>query len=262
MISAPDDWSFMPRLQGKIALISGAGRNSGRAIAITFAREGADLILVARQRQADLNQVVKECESAGVRTLAMLADVSQPDEVSHIVEQGMQRFGRIDSLVSVAAIRPHRNFLDYSYEEWLQVFSVNVHATFLLAKALAPIMMAQKSGSIVALGAVASLTVLPNQAVEVACKHSLYGLIKSIALELGPYGVRANLLALGHIENKRLNLDWYPKIAEEEPQKLALIPLGRRGKSQEVANVAAFLASDDASYITGDRIVCAGGRYM
>jgi NAD(P)-dependent dehydrogenase (short-subunit alcohol dehydrogenase family) len=215
----------MQLLRDKTVLIAGAGRNNGKAIALTFAREGADLILVARKRGDALNEVAKECESSGVQVLPLLADVSNPEAVNHMVQLGLDRFGKVDVLVSVTAIRPRHNFWDISYEEWLQVFAVNLHSTFYLAKA---------------------------------------GLIKSLALELGPYNIRANLLAPYLIENVRLNPEWNPEGGSGPPTdaEIAGIPLGREGKPQEVANCALFLASDMSSFVTGDRVICSGGRYM
>lgn len=254
-------------LKGKTALIAGAGRNNRKAIALAFAREGADLILVSRKLGDELNQVACECEASGVKTLPVLADVGNHQEVNRVVQAGLGQFGKVDVLVSVAAIRPHRNFWEISDDEWLRVFAVNLHSTFYLAKALAPSMMKRKTGSIIALGGLASLTSEAIGSAVVASKHGLYGLIKSLALELGPYGIRANLLALSNIENKRLNPEWYEKRAGDavmnkrggDPRSS---PLGRNGMPQEVANVALFLASDQSSYVTGDRIVCAGGKYM
>ena len=168
-------------------------------------------------------------------------------------------------LVNVVGIRPHKLAWEYSYDEWQQIFAVNLHSTFFFAKALAPEMIKRgKGGSIIALGGKAALTSELSAAVVVASKHGLYGLIKSLALDLGPYGIRANLLALSNIENERRNPEWY-RYLDDAPGLRAQherSPLGRKGKPQEVANAALFLASDESSYITGDRICCAGGRYM
>ncbi len=244
------------RLQGRTALIAGAGRNNGKAIALTFAREGADLILVARKRGDELNQVVRECERFGVQVLSLLADVGKHEQVDRLVQLGLERFGKIDVLVSVVGMRPHKPFWEVTYDEWQQVFAVNLHATFYLAKAVAPGMMQRQSGSIIALGGTAALGPQWNAAAVVSSKHGLHGLIKSLALELGPCGVRANLLVLSRIENERLNPEWYEGAPEVK------IPLERKGKPHEVADAALFLASDESSYITGDRICCAGGRQM
>lgn len=253
------------RLQGKTALIAGASRNIGKAIALTFAREGADLILVARTTGDELEQVARECEGFGVQALPLLADVGNPEEVNRAAQLGLDRFGKVDVLVSVAAIRPHRPFWEISYDEWHRVFAVNLHSTFYLAKALAPGMMERGAGgSIIALGGLASLTSQPIRAHVVASKTGLYGLIKSLALELGPYGVRANLIAVGFIGTERHHLEWYPEESNMPftRSEVETMPLRRTGTPQEVANAALFLASDESSYVTGDRIVCAGGRYM
>jgi 3-oxoacyl-[acyl-carrier protein] reductase len=254
----------MGQLEGKIALVAGAGRNNGKAIALAFAREGADLILVARERKEELAEVAAECERHGSRVLQLIADVSDHAQVEALAQRGLEHFGQVDVLMSVAGRRAHQNFWEITVEEWHKTFAVNLHSTFYLAKALAPSMMKRRTGSIVALGGMASITSQPMRAHVIASKTGLYGLIKALALELGPYGIRANLLALSTIENVRANPEWYPErgggsYTEEE---LATIPLGRAGKPEEVANVAVFLASDQSSYVTGDRILCGGGKYM
>lgn len=243
-------------LKGKTALIAGAGRNIGKAVALTFAREGADVILVARSLGDTLNEVARECESFGVMALPLLADLGRHEEVNRVVQLGLERFGKVDTLVSVAAQRCRKPFWEFSYDEWQQVFAVNVHSTFYLAKALAPGMIKRKCGVIVAMGAVASLTTMPNFALETASKHSLYGLIKSIALELAPHGIRANMIALSKIESVKLDAEY------QGMPEVPLGPMGRKGTTREVADTALFLASDKSSFITGDRILCAGGIYM
>lgn len=254
----------MGQLGGKTAFVAGAGRNNGKAIALAFAREGADVILVARERKAELDQVAKECRELGANVLPLLGDLGDYAQVDALVRQGLERFGKIDVLMSVAGRRAHQHFWQISVEEWHKTFAVNLHSTFYLAKAVAPSMMERKSGSIVALGGMASLTSQPMRAHVVASKTGLYGLIKALALELGPYGVRANLIALSGIENVRANPEWYPEKGggSHSEEELAEVPLRRMGKPAEVANVAVFLASDQSSYVTGDRIVCAGGKYM
>jgi NAD(P)-dependent dehydrogenase (short-subunit alcohol dehydrogenase family) len=253
----------MSDLQGKVALVAGAGRNNGKAIALAFAREGADLVLVAREKKQSLDEVAHECEKLGAKVLPLLADVSEQEQVSRMARQGLAHFGRIDVLMSVAGRRAHQDFWEISLEEWHKTFAVNLHSLFYLARAIVPSMMERKSGSIVALGGLASLTAQPQRAHVVASKAGLHGLIRALALELGPYNIRANLIALGMIENVRANPEWYGKTGgtytEEE---LADVALRRTGKPQEVANVAVFLASDRSSFVTGDRIVCAGGKYI
>ena len=214
-------------------------------------------MLVARQLGDTLNGVARQCEEFGVKVLPLLADMSKHEEVNHVVKLALDRFSKVDVLVSATGLRQHNLLWEVSYEEWHQVFASNLYSTFYLAKALAPGMIERKSGSIIALGGLASFVPQKNSAALVASKHGLHGLIKSLALDLGPYGVRANLLALSHIENERINPEW--KKGAERP---IATPLGRKGKPEEVANVALFLASDESSYVTGDRICCGGGRYM
>jgi 3-oxoacyl-[acyl-carrier protein] reductase len=257
------------RLNGKTALIAGAGRNNGRAISLAFAREGADLILVAKSRREDLNAVAQACEDMGAKTLTLLAELGEHEAVNNVVRQGLERFGKVDVLVSAAGVRLSKLPWEFTDEEWQRVFAVNLHSTFYLAKALAPGMMDRKSGSIIALGGNSALTATsPYGAALAASKHGLHGLIKALAQAFGPHGVRANLLSLANIQNDRLNPEWYrgtgqigdPNLSNAERQRLS--PLGRQGKPEEVASAAVFLASDESSYITGDRIVCAGGMYM
>lgn len=263
------------RLKGKTALIAGASRNIGREIALTFAREGAEVVLVSRQLNDDLRKTAQDCERFGAKVLPIAADIGDHEAVNHAVKAGEERFGKIDTLVSVAAIRPHKPFWEIGYEEWNQVLTVNLFSTFYLAKALAPGWIRRGSGgSIVAIGGMASVTSQPNRAHVIASKTGLYGLIKALALELGPYNVRANLLAAGLIGTERRNPEWYPEgggvphgMVHKEPDATPVghsagTPLKRHGRPQEVANVALFLASDESSFVTGDRIICAGGRYM
>ena len=255
----------MPQLQGKTALVAGAGRNNGKAIALAFAREGADLVLLARERKAELDEVAHECEKLGAKVLPLLCDVSDHEQVETTVQKGLSHFGKLDVLMCVAGRRAHQDFWEISFEEWHKTFAVNLHSAFYLAKAVAPSMMKRgKGGSIVALGGVAAVTSQPQRAHVIASKTGLYGLIKALALELGPYNIRANLIALGMIENVRANPEWYPerKGGSYSEEDLAGTALKRAGKPQEVANVAVFLASDQSSFVTGDRILCNGGKYM
>jgi 3-oxoacyl-[acyl-carrier protein] reductase len=254
----------MAQLKGKVALVAGAGRNNGRAIALAFAREGADLILVAHTRKAELDEVAGACEKLGSKVLPLLADLSDHEQVNGLVQQGLDHFGQIDVLVSVAGRRTHQDFWEISYEEWHKTFAVNLHAAFYLAKAVAPSMMKRGRGSIIALGGMAAVTAQSQRAHVIASKTGLYGLIKALAFELGPYGVRANLIALSTIDNVRVNPDWYPekKDGRYSAEDIEEIPLRRIGKPEEVANVAVFLASEQSSYVTGDRVLVMGGKYM
>ena len=254
----------MGMLTGRTALEAGAGRNNGKAIALAFAREGADLVLLARERKIELEAVAHECEGLGAKVITMLADVSDHAQVEDVVGKGLSHFGKLDVLACVAGRRAHQDFWQISIEEWHRTFAVNLHSAFYLARAVAPSMMERRQGSIIALGGMAAVTAQPQRAHVIASKTGLYGLVKALAYELGPYNVRANLIALMTIENVRANPEWYPERGggSYPPEEIETIPLRRTGKPQEVANVAVFLASELSSYVTGDCILCGGGRYI
>ncbi|MBM3225377.1 MAG: SDR family oxidoreductase [Candidatus Tectomicrobia bacterium] len=253
------------RLRGKTALITGASRNIGRTIALAFAREGANLLLNTRSNQGELKAVAEECEGLGVRVLPVLADVADADQVARMVEHGTQHFGAIDVLVSNAAIRPHKPITETSIAEWHQVMGVDLHAAFYLCKALAPSMIARRTGSIIAIGGLSSLTGRPDTAAVTAAKTGLLGLIRALAAELGPHGVRANMVMPGLMDTERRYPEWYPEFQATprgSAEHVKGIPLGRQGRPEEVAHACVFLASDESSYITGDRILCMGGRFI
>jgi 3-oxoacyl-[acyl-carrier protein] reductase len=253
------------KLKDKVAIVSGASRNIGKAIALRFAQEGANVVLIASKTGDALKSVAKECEAFGVRALPITADVSKSADVNRLVADSLKHFGKVDILASVAGIRPNRPFWEVTDEEWHQVMAVNLYATFYLARALAPSMMERRTGNIVAIGGMSTLTAGTNRAAVGASKTGLHGLIRSLALELGPYGIRANQVLPGLIDTERLNPEWYPPSGADlmRPDKGAeSTPLGRKGTLQDITNAVMFLVSDDSAYVTGDRIICAGGFYM
>jgi 3-oxoacyl-[acyl-carrier protein] reductase len=253
------------RLHGRVAVVSGASRNIGKAVACTFARHGADLALIARETGDDLQVVAEECRALGVKVSTLLADVADYEQVGRLVDQVLSTYGKIDILVSNAAIRPYGRFWEISYEDWHRVMAVNLHATFYLAKAAAPGMIERGRGSIVAMGGLASLTGEMHRAHVVASKTGLYGLIRAMAKDLGPHGVRANLIAVGPTDTERRHPEWYPEAAGQPhtmEEIVATTALRRWGTPQDVANVALFFASDESSNVTGDRVICAGGKFM
>ncbi|MCO5063536.1 MAG: SDR family oxidoreductase [Rhizobiaceae bacterium] len=253
------------RLKDRVAMVSGASRNIGRTIAHTLAREGAHVVLVANKSGEELKRVAAECEEFGVRALPVFGDVSKSADVNRMVAEGLSHFGKIDILASVAGIRPNRPFWEVSDEEWHQVMAVNMYATFYLARALAPSMMERRTGNIVALGGMSSLTAGTNRAAVGASKTGLRGLVRSLALELGPYGIRANMVAPGLIDTERLNPEWYPAEGADlgKPGRGGeSTPLGRKGTPQDIADAVLYLTSDESAYITGDCLIVAGGAYM
>ena len=253
------------KLAGRRAFISGASRNIGRAIALAFATEGADLVLNTRANREELEAVADECRKAGVRVVTALGDVGDPAAVEAMVGQGVAALGGIDVLVSNAAIRPHKSLTDTSIEEWHQVMNVNLHSTFYLARAVVPGMKERRQGSIVALGGQSSVTARPNSSAVVTSKTALLGLIRALAVELGPFGIRANIVLPGYIDTERRYAEWYPEFREAPPgaqRQLEQIPLRRLGRPEDIAEACLFLASDASAYVTGDSLRVMGGRVI
>ncbi len=253
------------RLRGKTALITGASRNIGRAIALAFAAEGADLVLNTRANRDELDAVAAECRKAGVRVVPVLADVADAAAVAAMVGQGLAELGAIDVLVCNAAIRPHKAIDETTLEEWHRVLSVDLHSAFYLTRAVIPGMKQRRRGSIMALGGLSSVTGRPNTAAVTAAKTGLLGLIRVLAAELGPFGIRANLVVPGFMDTERRYAEWYPEFKQapaSAPQHLKDIPLGRLGRPEEIADACVFLASDASSYVTGDELRVMGGRFI
>jgi 3-oxoacyl-[acyl-carrier protein] reductase len=253
------------RLSGRSALITGASRNIGRAIALAFAAEGADLVLNTRVNREELEAVAAECRKAGVRVVTALADVADAAAVQAMVTRGLGELGAIDVLVSNAAIRPHKSLTDTTLEEWHHVLGVNLHSTFYLARAVVPAMKERLRGSIIALGGLSSVTGRPNTAAVTTAKTGLLGLVRALAAELGPFGIRANMVMPGYIDTERRYAEWYPEFKQTppgSPEQLKQIPLGRLGRPEDIADACVFLASDASAYVTGDTMRVMGGRFI
>ncbi|HXJ82226.1 MAG TPA: SDR family oxidoreductase [Candidatus Methylomirabilis sp.] len=253
------------RLEGKTALITGASRNIGRAIALAMAAEGADLVLNTRSNRDELEAVAAECEKAGARVITALADIADQVAVGAMVERGLAQFGHLDTLVCNAAIRPHQALMETSLEDWHHVLGVNLHSAFYLSRALVPSMRERAQGSIIALGGQSSLTGRPNTAAVTAAKTGLLGLVRALAAELGPFGIRVNMVVPGFIDTERRYAHWYPEFQQAPPgapEQLEQIPLRRLGRPEDIAGACVFLASDESSYITGDALRVMGGRVI
>jgi NAD(P)-dependent dehydrogenase (short-subunit alcohol dehydrogenase family) len=253
------------RLSGKTALITGASRNIGRAIALAYAAEGADLLLNTRTNREELEAVAAECRKAGGRVATAIADVGDAAAVEAMVTRGLAELGTIDVLVCNAAIRPHKSVTETTVEEWHHVLGVNLHSAFYLSRAVVPAMKKAGRGSIITLGGLSSLTGRPDTAAVTTAKTGLLGLTRTLAAELGPFGIRANMVMPGFIDTERRYADWYPEFKQSppgSPEQLKQIPLGRLGRPEDIAEACVFLASDGSSYVTGDTIRVMGGRFI
>jgi 3-oxoacyl-[acyl-carrier protein] reductase len=253
------------RLAGRAALVTGASRNIGRAITLAFAAEGADLVLNTRANGDELEAVAADCRKAGGRVVTALGDIGDAAAAAAAVERGLAELGGIDVLVCNAAIRPHKAIDETSLEEWHRVLAVDLHSAFYLCRAVVPGMKARKRGSIIALGGQSSLTGRPNTAAVTAAKTGLLGLVRALAAELGPFGIRANMVVPGFIDTERRYAEWYPEFRERPPgapEQVKEIPLRRLGRPEDIAEACVYLASEASSYVTGDALRVMGGRVI
>ena len=248
----------MKLLEGKTALITGAARGIGKAIALRFASEGAHIAftdLVIDEKEASL---INELEAYNVKVKAYASNAANFEETQDTVQEVMNDFGHIDVLVNNAGITRDGLLMRMSEQQWDMVININLKSSFNFIKAVTPIMMKQKCGSIINMSSVVGISGNAGQANYSASKAGMIGLTKSVAKEFGSRGIRANAIAPGFIITEMTaNL---PEKVREEWEKL--IPLRRGGTPEDVANVSVFLASDLSSYVTGQVIPVCGGMNM
>jgi len=248
----------MQLLEGKVALITGAARGIGKAIALKFASEGADIIFTDLVIDEKGEATKREIEALGVKALAIASNAASFEEAHNVVEEGVKVFGKIDILVNNAGITKDGLMMRMSEQQWDAVIGVNLKSAFNFIHAITPVMMRQKSGSIINMSSVVGVSGNAGQANYSASKAGMIGLAKSIAQELGSRGVRANAVAPGFIIT-----DMTEKLPEEVRKEWAeKIPLRRGGLPEDIANVCTFLASDLSSYVTGQVISVCGGMKM
>ena len=247
----------MKLLEGKVALITGAARGIGKAIALKYAEEGADIAFTDLVINEAAQQTVSELEAFGVKVRAYASNAASFDETQTVVEQVMADFGRIDILVNNAGITKDGLVMRMSEQQWDAVIDVNMKSAFNFLHAVVPVMARQKSGSIINMASIAGQTGNPGQVNYSASKGGLIAMAKSVAKEMGARGIRANAIAPGYVISEMTEA--LPQAVRDEFVKM--IPLKRGASVEEVASVALFLASDMASYVTGQVIAVNGGMY-
>jgi len=237
-------------LEGKTALITGAARGIGRAIALQFAAQGCNIAFTDIEYKEQTAQTLAELQKTGVKCKAYASDAADYQAAHQLAEDVLREFGRIDILVNNAGINRDALLMRMSEEMWDEVLNVNLKSAFNNIHAVTPIMLRQRSGVIISLSSIVGLNGNPGQANYAASKAGIIALTKSIARELGSKGIRANAIAPGFILTRMTE-----SLPEETVQKfLQSIPMHRGGSPEEVANVALFLASDLSSYISGQVI--------
>lgn len=248
----------MKLLEGKVAVVTGAARGIGKAIALKFASEGADVAFTDLVIDENAKATEAEISALGVRAKGYASNAANYDDTHNVVAEIMKDFGRIDILVNNAGITRDGLMMRMDEKQWDAVITVNLKSAFNFIHAVTPIMMRQKGGSIINMASVVGVSGNAGQANYSASKAGMIGLAKSIAKELGSRGVRANAIAPGFIVT-----DMTAQLSEEVREAWAKqIPLRRGGTPEDVANVATFLASDLSSYVTGQVIHCCGGMNM
>ena len=245
----------MGLLEGKVALITGAARGIGKAIALRFAEEGADVAFTDLVINEAAEETVAELEAFGHKVKAYASNAASFDEAHSVVEEILKEFGRIDILVNNAGITRDGLMLRMSEQQWDSVLTVNLKSAFNFIHALTPVMARQRSGSIISMSSVVGVSGNAGQCNYSASKAGLIGLTKSIAKEMGPRGIRANCIAPGFIISEMTAA--LPDDVRE--QWVKTIPLRRGGTPEDVAKVALFLASDLSAYVSGQVIHCCGG---
>lgn len=244
-------------LEGKVAIVTGGTRGIGRAVAQCLAEDGASVV-VSGLDAARLEAATKELEGLGVPVLGVVADVARREDVERLVDQTKERFARIDVLVNNAGITRDALLVRMKDEDWDRVLDVNLRGAFFTTRAVAKVMMRQKSGRIINITSAAGAMGNPGQANYSAAKAGLIGLTKATARELSRWGILVNAVAPGLIDT-----DMAAAISPEAREALlAQVALGRIGSGREVAEVVRFLAGDGATYVTGQVLHVNGGLYM
>jgi len=245
-------------LQGRTALITGAGRNIGRAIARQLAAAGADIVVNVRQNVAEGEETANEVRALGVKATVVAGDVSQVDDVRALFERAGAELGPVHILVNNAAVRPHQPFLEITPEDWNWVLGIGLTGAFHCAQAAVPGMIEAGWGRIINISGRDGFSGILNRAHGVTVKAGIHGFTKALALEFGPSGITVNTVVPGLIHTTRPK-EWYPTLSYEE--RAEGIPVRHAGSVEDVASTVRFLVAE-GTYITGQAVHVNGGEFL
>lgn len=242
-------------LSGKVALVTGSGRNIGRATILELARRGADVAVNARSNRDEAEFVAAEARHLGVRAIATIADVAEQGQVYRMAADAISEFGRVDILVNNAGMRADKPFTEMTVEDWRQVNAVNMDGPFFACQAAVPGMVKRGWGRIINVSGLNAFKGRAGWAHVCAGKMGALGLTRALAAELAPHGITVNHIVPGAFDTSRVE-------GQSIPPPNPGIPVGRLGMPEEIAHTVAFLASDGAAYITGQTIHVNGGALV
>ena len=249
------------RLSGKVAIVTGAGRGIGAAIAASFAQEGA-AVVVAEKDVISGTATVVDLAGQGARAVFVETDVALADSAGHAVDETLKAFGRLDILVNNAGINVFHEPLETTDAEWRRCFAVDLDGVWYMCRSALPAMLTQGAGVIINIASTHSTTIIPHSFPYPVAKHGLLGLTRALGIEYAARGVRVNAIAPGYIDTEIARDYWatFPDPAAERRRAEMLHPPQRVGQPQEVAMTAVFLASDEAPFVNASCITIDGGR--
>ncbi|HEX4244470.1 MAG TPA: 3-oxoacyl-ACP reductase family protein [Acidimicrobiales bacterium] len=261
---APSSWRTPEGdegLSGRTVIVTGAGRNIGRAIALTFGDAGCNVVVNARSNGDEAAEVVDSVNAGPGKAIAVLGDVGDPDFDEELVRAAVDRFGGVDCLINNAGRRRLQSLLDITPEDWDTILRSNLSAMFYLSRLVLPGMVERRWGRIINIGGPDGQSGAPFRAHNVTCKAGLIGLVKAISIEFAHAGITANVVVPGMMDTTRSPID-YPGWPPSQQTISSRVPTARLGTSDEVAYACRFLSSHAAAYVTGQTLHVNGGMYM
>ena len=242
-------------LDGKVALVTGSGRNIGRSIALALAKDGANVVVNARSNQKEAEAVAAEVQELGRKALPLLADIGDRGQLESMLDHALAEFGRIDIVVNNAATRPHKPFVEMSFDDWRGVLATDLDSAFLTTKAALPGMLERQWGRVINFSGLQAFQGRHGGAHISAAKVGVIGFTRALSTELAPSGILVNCIVPGAIDTIREG-----ETSARPSARLAEIPVGRLGQTDDIASLCAYLCSDGAGFLTGQTIHVNGGE--